>query len=85
MLYPVKSKFGPLQVITITHGALREGKLGLRKFMEDRGYIFYRTVSDAEFAASDSIFVHNSVKLSEAQLAIVGTDNDNFQPRPPRN
>lgn len=52
--------------------------------MEDRGYIFYRTVSDAQFAAGDSIFVHKSVQLTAAQLEIVGTDNDNFQ-QPPRN
>ena len=58
--------------------------MGVRKFMEDRGYIFYRTVSDANFAAGDSIFVHKSVELTEAQLAVVGTDDDNYS-RNPRN
>ena len=58
---------------------LKEGKLGLRKFMEDRGYIFYRTVADPRFIAGDSVFVHKSVKLTKEQLAIVGTDNDTYK------
>ena len=78
------SKTHSFQVITIEHDVLKEGKLGLRKFMEERGYIFYRTVSDANFVAGDSIFVHHSVQLTEAQLAIVGTDTDDFR-RPSRN
>ena len=75
--------FISFQVTTIEHDVLKEGKLGLRKFMEERGYIFYRTVSDPDFVAGDSIFVHNSVQLTKEQLAIVGTDDDPFW-RPPR-
>ena len=41
--------------------------------MEDRGYVFYRTVADRNFFAGDSVFVHKSV--NKEQLAIVGTDN----------
>ena len=81
MLQPMTFYF---QVLTIEHDVLKEGKLGLRAFMEERDYIFYRTVADDHFVAGDSIFVHKSVKLTAAQLAIVGTDNEDFQ-RPARN
>ncbi|CAG7721362.1 unnamed protein product [Allacma fusca] len=71
------------KVITIEHVVLREGKVGLRKFMESKGYIFYRTVVDRNFLAGDSIFIHSSVQLTKGQKARIG-EEDSVALRLPR-
>jgi len=70
------------KVITVEH-VLPEGKLGLRKFMESKGYIFFRTVVDAGFFAGDSIFIHSSVELTPEQKARIGEEDSDLH-RPPR-